>query len=330
MKVTDGPEATLVIHATHPANPVQQLGADESYTLEITSTGATLSAPNRLGILHGLETFLQLARITPAGFAVPAVSIQDQPRFPWRGLLIDVCRHFIPPDVLKRNLDGMAAVKMNVLHLHLSENQGFRVESKIFPKLQELGSDGLFYTQAEIRDLIAYAGDRGIRIVPEFDMPGHSTSWFVGYPEIASGKGPYQIDRRWGILDPTMNPTEERTYDFLDAFIGEMAKLFPDAYFHIGGDEVNGKEWDANPQIQEFMREHGIQNNAGLQAYFNRRVQAIVSKHGKIMMGWDEIFDPDLPKRHCHPILARAGIPGGSNSARLQRAAFDGLLSGSR
>ena len=160
--------------------------------------------------------------------------------------------------VLKRNLDGMAAVKLNVLHLHLSENQGFRIESKKFPKLQEMGSDGHYYTQDEMRDLIAYAADRGIRIVPEFDMPGHSTSWFVGYPELASGKGPYEIDRHWGVFDPAMNPTEEHTYKFLDEFIGEMAKLFPDRYFHIGGDEVNGKEWDANPEIQQFMRAHGI------------------------------------------------------------------------
>ena len=287
MKDASGSAATLVIQAGHAAKAVQELGEDESYSLEVTTSGATLSAPNSLGILRGLQTFLQLVSATPSGFAVPALSIQDQPRFPWRGLLIDVGRHFIPLDTLKRNLDGMAAVKMNVLHLHLSENQGFRVESQKFPKLQELGSDGLYYTQAQMRELIAYAADRGIRVVPEFDMPGHSTAWFVGYPELGSGKGPYQIDRHWGVRDPAMNPTQERTYKFLDAFIGEMAKLFPDRYFHIGGDEVNGKEWDANPQIQEFMGAHEIKSNAALQAYFNKRVQAIVSKHGKIMMGWD-------------------------------------------
>ena len=210
--------------------------------------------------------------------------------------MIDVGRHFIPLDVFKRNMDGMAAVKLNVFHWHLSENQGFRIESKKFPKLQEMGSDGLYYTQAEVRDLIAYARERGIRVVPEFDMPGHTTAWFVGYPELASGPGPYQIERQWGVFDPAMDPTEEETYKFLDKFIGEMAGLFPDQFFHIGGDEVNGKEWDANPKIQAFMRAHGLKDNDELQAYFNQRVQKIVAKHGKTMLGWDEILRPDLPK----------------------------------
>ncbi len=241
MKVTDSAGATLVVQAASGTRPVQELGEDESYQLDISNSGARLTAPTTLGIMRGLETFLQLVRTSITGFAVPAVSIEDSPRFPWRGLMIDVGRHFIPLDVLKRNLDGMAAVKLDVFHWHLSENQGFRVESKKFPKLQEMGSDGLYYTQNEVRDLIAYARERGIRVVPEFDMPGHSTAWFVGYPELASGPGPYQIERQWGVFDPAMDPTKEETYKFLDKFIGEMAGLFPDQFFHIGGDEVNGK-----------------------------------------------------------------------------------------
>jgi hexosaminidase len=296
MKVTDAGQAKLVVHSAHESKAVQELGEDESYSLEISPSGAKLDAATTLGIMRGLETFLQLVQTTSDGFAVPAIAIQDQPRFLWRGVMIDVGRHFIPLDVLKRNLDGMAAVKLNVFHWHLSENQGFRIESKKFPKLQEMGSDGLYYTQDEVRDLIAYARDRGIRVVPEFDMPGHSTAWFVGYPELASGPGPYQIERKWGVFDPAMDPTQERTYKFFDGFIGEMAKLFPDQYFHIGGDEVNGKQWDANPNIQAFMHAHGLKTNQDLQAYFNTRVQKIVSKHGKTMVGWDEILRPDLPK----------------------------------
>jgi len=292
----DNSSATLIIHTDHASKDVQELGEDESYTLEVTSTGAKLNAANPLGVLHGLQTFLQLVEVTADGFAAPVVTVKDQPRFAWRGLLIDVGRHFIPADVLKRNLDGMEAVKMNVLHLHLSDNQGFRVESRKFPKLQEQGSEGFFYTQEELRDLIGYARDRGIRILPEFDMPGHSTSFFVGYPEIASGPGPYPLDRKWGVLDPAMNPTEEKTYKFLDDFIGEMAKLFPDQYFHIGGDEVNGKEWDANPKIQEYKKAHNLKSNEELQAYFSQRVQKIVTKHGKTAVGWDEIFVPGVPK----------------------------------
>jgi hexosaminidase len=295
-KPADAAKATLVIHTDHDSKPVQELGEEESYSLEVTASGAKLTAPTTLGTIHGLQTFLQLVDVSADGFAAPAVTIQDRPRFPWRGLMIDSARHFIPLEVIRRNLDGMEAVKMNVFHWHLSENQGFRVESKKFPKLHKLGSDGLYFTQDEIRELIAYARDRGIRVVPEFDMPGHSTAWFVGHPELASGPGPYAIERRWGIFDPAFDPTNERTYKFLDQFIGEMAKLFPDQFFHVGGDEVNGKQWDANPKIQEFIRAHGLNGNKGLQAYFNKRLQPIVAKHGKSMIGWDEVLDPSLPK----------------------------------
>ena len=287
-----GSGATLIIHAEHGREAVQKLGEDESYELAVTSSGATLNSATTLGALHGLQTFLQLVTITPAGFAAPAVTIKDQPRFPWRGTLIDVSRHFIPLDVLKRNLDGMAAVKMNVLHWHLSDDQGFRVESKKFPKLSGMGSDNHFYTQNEIRDFIAYAHDRGIRVMPEFDIPGHSRSWMIGYPDLASGPGPYTLEAG----DPIMDPTRESTYKFLGTFIAEMAKLFPDEYFHIGGDEVDGKQWDASPKIAEFKKAHGMKDNQDLQAYFNQRLEKILAKNHKIMVGWDEILHPDLPK----------------------------------
>jgi hexosaminidase len=286
--------SVLLINAQHGREAIQKAGEDESYELIVEPSGAKLTAPNPLGILHGLQTFLQLVEITGTGFAVPTVTIEDAPRFVWRGLLIDVSRHFIPLDVLKRNLDGMAAVKMNVLHWHLSDDQGFRVESKRFPRLHQMGSDGLYYTQEEIREFLAYAHDRGIRVIPEFDIPGHSRSWFVGYPELASGPGPYTLDG--GGIDPIMDPSRESTYKFLDKFIAEISRLFPDAYFHIGGDEVDGKQWDANPKIQAFIHAHGMKNNRDLQAYFNQRLQKIVAKHHKIMVGWDEILHPDLPK----------------------------------
>jgi hexosaminidase len=183
-----------------------------------------------------------------------------------------------------------------------------------------MGSDGLYYTQAEVRDLIAYARERGIRVVPEFDMPGHSTAWFVGYPELASGPGPYQIERRWGVMDPAMDPTKEETYKFLDKFIGEMAGLFPDQFFHIGGDEVNGKEWDANPKIQAFKQAHGLKDNNDLQAYFNQRVQKIVAKHGKTMLGWDEILRPICPR------TSRFNRGGAGFSGPGGEAGYRGLL----
>ena len=315
-----GATPTLQIHADHGRQAVQKLDEDESYKLTVADSGAKLTAPTTLGILRGLQTFLQLVQITPTGFAAPAVTINDQPRFPWRGLLIDVSRHFIPIDVLKRNIDGMAAVKMNVLHWHLSDDQGFRVESKRFPKLTQAGSDGMFYTQDEIRDFIAYAHDRGIRVMPEFDMPGHSRSWFLGYPELSSGAGPYTLEG--GGIDPIMDPTRESTYKFLEKFIAEMAKLFPDPYFHIGGDEVDGKQWDANPKIQEFIKTHGMKNNQDLQAYFNQRLEKIVAKNHKTMVGWDEILHPDLPKT----VIVQSWR-GQASLAAAAKQGYRGLLS---
>jgi len=313
-----GAAATLTVRVDKTLDAAQKLGEDESYQLTVADSGAQLTALTTLGALHGLETFLQLVTITPNGFAAPAVTIKDQPRFPWRGMLIDVSRHFIPIDVLKRNLDGMAAVKMNVLHWHLSDDQGFRAESKVFPKLTGMGSDGMFYTQAEMRELIAYAHDRGIRVVPEFDMPGHSRSWVIGYPDLASGPGPFTLEDG----DPIIDPTREETFKFLEKFIAEMAKLFPDAYFHIGGDEVDGKQWDANPKIQEFIHAHGMKNNQDLQAYFNQRLEKILTKNHKIMVGWDEILHPDLPKT-----IVVQSWRGQQSLATAAQQGYRGLLS---
>ncbi|MCP4728068.1 MAG: family 20 glycosylhydrolase, partial [bacterium] len=272
-----------------------KLHEDESYKLSVTENGIRLESETDIGALRGLETFLQLLDADADGYFFPAVDINDSPRFVWRGLLIDVGRHFMPVDVIKRNLDAMAAVKLNVLHWHLSEDQGFRIESKTYPKLHQMGSDGFYYTQEQIKDIIQYADDRGIRIMPEFDMPGHVTSWLVGYPELASAPGPYEIGRRWGVMDPAMDPTKNSTYNFLDRFFKEMTALFPDDYFHIGGDENNGKHWDANADIQRFKERNDITDNHALQSYFNKKILGILTKYNKKMVGWDEIFQPDLP-----------------------------------
>ncbi|HUZ95519.1 MAG TPA: family 20 glycosylhydrolase [Edaphobacter sp.] len=315
-------EVKFIIKTAGPSAIVQQLREDESYHLEVTATGVLLTAPNPLGILHGLQTFLQLVHSTPEGYAVATVTIDDKPRFPWRGLMIDTGRHFIPLEVIRENLDGMEAVKMNVFHWHLSEDQGFRIESKIFPLLQEKGSDGLYYTQDQVRGILQYARDRGIRVVPEFDMPCHTTSWFVGYPDLASGSGPYQIERRWGVFDPAMDPTRESTYQFLDQFVGEMTALFPDAYFHIGGDECNGKEWDANPRIKKYMQTNHLRDNAALQAYFTGRVQKLVAKHHKTTVGWDEVLQSDTP----HDVVIQSWR-GPDSLAEAARRGYRGILS---
>ncbi len=298
--VTEPGAATLrIIVEGKDHRAPQRLGDDERYSLEASGAQVRLSADAPLGALRGLETFLQLVGQNTsgsAGFSVPAITIHDEPRFPWRGLSLDVSRHFIPVDGVKRTIDGLAAVKLNVFHWHLSDDQGFRVESKKFPRLQQMGSDGQFYAQAEIRDVVAYARERGVRVVPEFDIPGHATSWLPGYPALGSGSGPYEIVRGHGILTALLDPTKEGTYRFLNTFVGEMVKLFPDEYFHIGGDEVNPQEWNSNPRIQRFMKKQHLENPQALQAYFNRRLLKIVAAHGKHMEGWDEILHPELPK----------------------------------
>lgn len=281
-------QSHFIVQTGGPSAAVQQLGEDESYHLAISSAGVELKAPNPLGVLRGLQTFLQLVRIDEKGFAVPVVTIDDAPRFPWRGLLLDSGHRFIPIAAVKRNLNGMEAVKLNVFHWRFTDDQGFHIESKKFPLLQRKASDGLYYTQDEVREVVEYARDRGIRVVPEFDMPCHTKSWFQGYPELSGGKDPSQSS--------AMDPTREGTYRFLEGFIGEMAALFPDSYFHTGGDECDMKEWETNPRIRDYMQRNSIKDGAALQVRFSGRVEKIVAGHKKIMEGWDEVLQPGTPK----------------------------------
>lgn len=289
------------------------VGVDESYALTVATDRIVLNAPTTAGALHGLQTLLQLVERKGSGFIVPNVMVTDAPRFPWRGLMIDVSRHFMPLDVLQRNLDAMATVKMNVLHLHLTDDQGFRIGSMVFPQLHGAGSHGDYYSQAQMRDLIDYARDRGITIVPEFDMPGHTKSWFAGHPELASAPGPYSpgspmdqgalmgkdgtfsLEAFQTVPLPVMDPTRESTYAFLEKFLAEMAALFPAPYLHVGADENNGAAWRQNPAIAAFMRQHGMANTHELQAYFVERVEKILAANKKQMIGWEEMFSTKLP-----------------------------------
>lgn len=273
-----------------------KLYEDESYKLIISEKQVKIEAPNDIGAIRAMETLMQLLETDSKGYYFPTLTIEDSPRFKWRGLLIDVGRHFMPVEVIKRNLDGMAAVKMNVLHLHLTEDQGFRIECKTYPKLHRLGSDGKYYTHEQIKEIVQYADERGIRVVPEFDMPGHATSWFVGYPELAAAPGPYTIERRWGIKDPAFDPTSPDVYEFLDAFYKEMAQLFPDEYIHFGGDENNGKQWNANKDIQQFMKEKNMEDLHDLHNYFCTKVLSVLKKYDKKVVGWEDIYNDELPK----------------------------------
>ena len=318
----DSATPSLTISVAKPSEPVQTINEDESYQLSVTPQGARLTAATDLGAMHGLETILQLATNEHGACVLPAVTISDTPRFRWRGFMVDVSRHFEPVSVIKRTLDGMAAAKLNVFHWHLSDDQAFRSESKKFPKLTELGSDGQFYTQDEMREVVAYARARGIRVVPEFDMPGHSTSWILAYPGLSPEAHITQLPIVYGTPTAVLDPTLESTYKFINTLVEEMGKIFPDEYFHIGGDEVQGKAWLSDPHIAEFMKKKGFTSAAELQAHFNQRLEGILKKHNKKMIGWDEILNPALPKT-----IVIQSWRGETSLADGARQGYQGILS---
>lgn len=269
---------------------------DESYQLNISGTHINLVANTRVGAVRGLETVLQLIGLQKKSISVPQLSIEDAPRFVWRGVLLDSSRHFLPVDTIKRQLDAMAAAKYNIFHWHLTDDQGWRMESKTFPKLHELASDGEYYSHQQIRDVVAYAHQRGIHVLPEIDIPGHASAIAIAYPELMSAPGPYEKEIRWGVHKPTLNPMDEKVYDFVDGLMTEVTALFPFEYVHIGGDEVDPEHWNTNPAIQAFMKTNKLADHRALQAWFNRRVVKILEQHQRKMIGWDEIQHPDLPK----------------------------------
>ena len=282
------------------------LGDDESYRLEISSRGVTASAPALAGARHALATLAQLA----AGSAnLPTGWIEDRPRFPWRGLMLDVARRFVSPAALRQVVDAMAFYKLNVLHLHLSDDQGFRFRSGRYPKLASAES----YSTRQLEELVARAAERGIRVVPELDMPGHVTSWLVAYPEwgprrpdgpgtgrdrAAQGEDaapPNSPSTRFGAHPAVLNVADEAVYAAIDSLFGELAAVFPDPYVHIGGDEVLPGWWEQSAEIRSFMEHQGLADAVALQAHFNRRVAAIAARHGKKTIGWDEVLNGGAP-----------------------------------
>ena len=310
-KLNEVPTAELQINCTK--NGKIGLYEDESYHLDIRKNNIIINATSDLGALHGLETLLQLLQNNNSSFYFPNTQISDFPRFTWRGLMIDASRHFQPVDVIKRNIDGLAAMKMNVFHWHLVDDQGWRIEMKKHPKLIELASDGMYYTQEEIKNIVKYADERGILIVPEIDVPGHGSAILTAYPEIGSkvitltggtsekniqgtAIATYGVERNAGIFSPTLDPSNPKTYQLLSEFFDEVCPLFPGAYFHIGGDENEGKDWDANPKIQAFKKKNNLATNHELQTYFTMQLVPMLKKHGKQLMGWEEILTKNMSK----------------------------------
>ncbi|WP_345191129.1 beta-N-acetylhexosaminidase [Algibacter agarivorans] len=318
------------IHITFSTIAKLGIKNDESYALNVNNTSITITAKTDVGAIRGLETLLQLTQNNESHYFFPGITINDAPRFVWRGLMIDVSRHFQPIHVLKRNLDAMASVKMNVFHWHLTDDQGFRFESKVYPKLHELASDGLYYTQEQVKDLVAYADNLGIRVIPEFDVPGHASAILTAYPELGSKDGyEYHIERFSGVFDPTLNPTKDITYEFLENLFKEITPLFPDTYFHIGGDENEGKHWDENIDIQKFKNQNSLQTNHDLQTYFNIKLEKILNKLGKKLMGWDEIMTPNMPTTAViHSWRGEnEGLPNGGSLIAAAKKGYQTVLS---
>ena len=263
----------------------------ESYHLQITPEAVILVGSDRPGLLWATRTLLQLLRRQEDQWVVPAVKIRDYPRFPRRSLLLDPARNFISLEGLKRQVNLLSELKLNVLHLHLTDDQGWRFESKAFPKLQEAGGEGKFYTQEQLKELAAYASARGVMIMPEIDMPGHTTAWLAAYPELSCSGQPIKVSHHIGIHPNALCPAKEEVYDFIKVLLGEVAAVFPSEYIHIGSDEVVAKDWDNCPACAKLLAEKHLAGKKGLHSIFVARVNAIITGLGRKTLAWDEVTE---------------------------------------
>lgn len=292
-------------------------GPPEGYRIEIDPREARLSASTEAGFSHATATLWQLLARTRKGATLPAVQIEDAPRFAWRGVMLDSARHFQSPDFVRRFIDWMALHKLNVLHWHLTDDQAWRLEIRKYPRLAQVGGwrvpagpaaqqdldpatgrprmYGGYYSQDTVRALVAYAAERGITIVPEIEMPGHATAAIVAYPQLAAAaRPPTAVPADWGIYPNTFN-VDEATFAFLEDVLREVMALFPSAYIHVGGDEVETSQWRGSPAARARMRELGTDDPAKLQVYFTQRIARFLQANGRRLVGWDEILEPGLP-----------------------------------
>ena len=288
-----GAGATLSIDCAAASAPYPDLDDDESYLLKIDSVEAHITAATEWGVLRAVAT---LAQLTAIGKTLPGVLIADAPRFAWRGLMVDVARHFITVATLRRTLDAMALVKLNVLHLHLTDDQAFRFGSRTFPELAQRGSDGRYYSEEDLGAIVTHAAELGIRVVPELDMPGHTTSWLAAHPEWGAVQESLTPSARFGVHPACLDPTRDEVYTALAQLFDDVTRVFPDRFVHIGGDEVHPKWWRESAAIQQFMRTHGIGDIDALQNLFNERLANLLIERGRMLVGWDEIAHGDLPR----------------------------------
>jgi len=336
--------------------PVSQLGK-EGYTLVSTTKGVVITANQTAGLFYGMQTLLQLlpkeiVSKTPVTmtWSVPIVKITDFPRFGWRGIMLDVSRNFFTKDEVKLYIDQIAEYKYNTFHWHLTDDNGWRIEIKSLPRLTEVGAwrvarygqfgertapkqgeaakTGGFYTQADIKEIIQYAMDRNVTIVPEIDVPGHSMAAIAAYPELSCTKDPntkvnpgssfsewYDNGTFKMLIDNTLNPSDEKVYEFLDKVFTEISVLFPNPYIHVGGDECYKGFWTKDPGCQALMKKRNMTKPVELQSYFMKRVETILKAKGKKMIGWDEILEGGLAPEAT--VMSWRGIKGGIEAAKM-------------
>lgn len=286
----------------------KSLASDGAYRLSVRESGVSVRAGNASGLFYGVQTFLQLVPPDTAGadhVSLPGIEIEDRPRFGWRGMHLDVSRHFCPVDFIKKYIDLLALHKMNLFHWHLTDDQGWRIEIKKYPRLTDIGAwrkepDGRtyggFYTQREIGEIVEYARRRFVTVVPEIEMPGHAVAALAAYPEYSCTGGPFEVETRWGVFDDVYCAGKEATFEFLRDVLTEVADLFPGTYVHIGGDECPKARWQDHNLCQMRMIEGHLANENELQAYFVARIARTLAAMGKRLVGWDEILDGGAPK----------------------------------
>lgn len=322
---------SLLIDNSLPVN-------DEGYTLDVTSNGVEVKAKTPQGLFYGMQSFMQLlpaevespSKVNGIAWTAPAVSITDEPRFGYRGIMLDPCRHFMPVENVKKYLDVIALFKINTLHWHLTDDQGWRIEIKKYPKLTEVGSKriegegyeyGGYYTQEEIKEVVQYAAERFIDVIPEIEVPGHEMAAIAAYPELSCKGEPVTPRIVWGVEDIVLCAGKEEVFEFFENVIDEVVTLFPSQYFHIGGDECPKRSWEKCPLCQKRIREEGLKTDKEhtaeerLQSYFVQRIEKIVNKHGKKMIGWDEILEGGLAPTAI--VMSWQGEEGGIAAASM-------------
>ena len=315
----------------------------EGYKLSVEYDAIVISGKTATGIFYGIQSLRQLLPVEIENgdndaieITIPAVEINDSPRYAYRGMHLDVGRHFFSVASVKRYIDLIAMHKMNTFHWHLTEDQGWRIEIKKYPKLTEVGGFrkgtavglagtrnapytyddikyGGFYTQEEIKEVVAYAGARHITVIPEIELPGHSSAALAAYPQFGNTKGPYEVAKRWGIFNETFAPTEE-TFAFLEDVLSEVMALFPSKFIHIGGDEVLKKEWEESAYAQEVIKREGLKDENELQSYFIRRIEKFLNANDRTIIGWDEILEGGIAPNAT--IMSWRGIEGGIAAAK--------------